>query len=94
MIRAADINRDGDPDLVDSARVQPLVVWYENTRKSAAALWKKHVMHRGFHGAVEAVAADLDGDKDLEMMELSSITLLSLKRLRLVTPDNLEVRRT
>jgi hypothetical protein len=127
MIRAADIDGDGDADLVGTAREEPLVVWYENSSKPAEkgwtkhviddtsvqpihgqvvdmdrdgdldvvmalgmtfsgdpaseqiawyendgtpadGRWKKHVIARGFHGAFEAVATDLDGDKDVDVV--------------------------
>jgi len=127
MLRAADMDGDGDPDLVGTARESPLVVWYENRGQPAETgwakhvidnqspqpihgqivdidrdgdpdvlmcfgmgfsghprfeqvtwlendgtpgdgLWKKHMIHRGFNGAFEAVAADVDGDRDLDVV--------------------------
>ncbi len=127
MMRACDLDGDGDADLVGTAREEPLVVWYENSGNPADNGWKKHVIddksiqpihgqpidmdgdgdldvlmafgmtfsgnpaseqigwyendgtpadgpwplhviHQGFHGAFEAVAADLDGDKDMDVV--------------------------
>lgn len=67
MIRAADIDNDGDPDLVCTAREEPLVAWYENPGDPASRPWKKHIIDatspQPIHG--ELVDMDKDGDWDL-----------------------------
>lgn len=67
MIRAADMDMDGDLDLVGTARVEPLVAWYENPGTLASEPWKKHVIDATspmpIHGQV--VDLDKDGDPDV-----------------------------
>ena len=47
------------------------IVWYENSGKPAAGLWKKHVIGTRFDDAFEAVAADLDSDGDIDVAATS-----------------------
>ncbi len=72
---AADVDGDGDLDVVmalgmlqsPGAKDTNQIVWYENVgRPGRGAEWKKHVVGE-LVGAFEAVAADLDGDRDLDV---------------------------
>jgi len=68
-IVAADINRDGRPDLLGTATFGDLVAWYENTGQEGEARFRRHEIDREFlhpgHG--HPVDLDADGDIDLTM---------------------------
>lgn len=72
----ADMDGDGDPDIVMALGMlapvdQPetnQIVWYENAGKPGKGdVWKKHLIGPLAY-AFEAVAADLDGDRDLDVV--------------------------
>ncbi len=71
-----DLDGDGDLDVVMALGMRDalapsekhLVVWYENVGKPGKGLaWKKHVIGQ-LPYAFEAVAADLDGDVDVDVV--------------------------
>jgi hypothetical protein len=71
-----DFDRDGDPDVVMGLGMLAApgqadtnqVAWYENVGKPGKGqTWKKHVV-AALPGAFEAVAADLDGDRDFDLV--------------------------
>ena len=71
----ADIDGDGKMDVVMALgfgspdRTEPgQVVWYENSGDPAGGAWKKHVICESFGNAFEAVAADVDGDGNVEVI--------------------------
>ena len=82
----ADMDGDGDLDVVmalgfyyrpgsdDSAASQSpdenQIVWYENQNPTDGP-WRKHVIMPQFDDAFEAVAADLDGDGDIDVAATS-----------------------
>lgn len=74
----ADMDGDGDQDVVmalgmmmsqnpaDYQRHQ--IVWYENDGHPEQGPWRKHVICESFPNAFEAIAADLDGDGQMEVL--------------------------
>ncbi|MEP6495800.1 MAG: PQQ-binding-like beta-propeller repeat protein [bacterium] len=56
QVVAADLNRDGKPDLIAVSTDLSDLVWFENPS------WTRHVLATGFTGLINAAAADLDGD--------------------------------
>jgi hypothetical protein len=71
-----DMNGDGNIDVVMALRgsddpenqVLNQIVWYENNGSPETVPWKKHVIADGFPMAFEAVAADIDGDGEIEVV--------------------------
>jgi hypothetical protein len=55
QVVAADLNRDGKPDLIAVASNLPELVWFENPS------WTRHVLSSGFTGLINVAAADVDG---------------------------------
>ena len=65
---AADINRDGRPDLVGTATFGDLVAWYENTGEAGEARFRRHDIDREFVQPGQGHAVDLDTDGDLDVI--------------------------
>ena len=73
-----DIDGDGDVDVVMALGMRHVpgtqgpvphqIVWYENDGNPGDGPWKKHVICESFPSAYEAVAADLDGDGQVEVV--------------------------
>ena len=53
---AADLNKDGRPDIIALSTRLPELVWYENPT------WTRHVLASGFERLINLAAIDLDGD--------------------------------
>ena len=66
-VATADIDGDGDTDVVSAARGADTVAWHENGGGAAPA-FVTHTVSTAVDGAECAVAADLDGDGDLDLL--------------------------
>jgi hypothetical protein len=66
-IDVADIDGDGDSDIVGAARNVDQVAWWSNNGGEPIQ-WTKHVIASGQAGAWSANSADVDGDGDLDLL--------------------------
>ena len=73
--QVVDMDGDGDLDVVIALRGPDAhgpeagqVAWYENDGDPAAGPWRKHLIGEPFPLAFEAVAADVDGDGQMEVV--------------------------
>jgi FG-GAP-like repeat/Secretion system C-terminal sorting domain len=64
---AADINGDGDLDVLGTAYDIDEIVWWENV-DSLGLIWDKHVIDEFFFGANDVHAVDVDGDGDIDVL--------------------------
>jgi hypothetical protein len=64
--RAADIDLDGDMDIVASGSTSNNIVFYENTGNGSS--WRKTVIDPAITGPWPVVAGDIDGDLDIDIV--------------------------
>jgi len=70
-VYAADVDGDGDIDVLSASYMDAKVAWYENDGSSPPA-FTDHVITTAAVGAVSVYAADMDGDGDLDVLSASS----------------------
>ena len=66
----ADVDGDGDPDIVSASRNDDLIVWYENLDGSNDFGAQRTITTRA-DGTCTIVAGDVDGDGDLDLASAS-----------------------
>jgi len=70
-VYAADVDGDGDLDVLSASRDDDKIAWYENGGGSSPN-FTEHVITIGADGATSVYAADVDGDGDLDVLSGSS----------------------
>ncbi|MEE4355026.1 MAG: FG-GAP-like repeat-containing protein [Desulfococcaceae bacterium] len=64
---AADVDGDGDMDVLGAAYDADEIAWWENIAGDAST-WIKHSIDNMFDGAKSVSAADLDNDGDMDIL--------------------------
>ncbi|MEO2191926.1 MAG: FG-GAP-like repeat-containing protein, partial [bacterium] len=81
-VYAADMDGDGDLDVLSASYADDKIAWYENLGASAAGFWPTslpssqrvgHVITTGANGASGVYAADIDGDGNLDVLSASNL---------------------
>jgi hypothetical protein len=70
-VHAADVDGDGDLDVLAAEPSLDAFTWYENDGTPAVGAWSRYVVDSLSTGARSAVAADVDGDGDLDLVTAS-----------------------
>jgi hypothetical protein len=71
-VYAADVDSDGDMDVLSASYWDDKVTWYENNGGSAPA-FTDHVIATNADGAWSVYAADVDGDGDMDILSASEL---------------------
>ncbi len=71
-VYAADIDGDGDHDVLSASLADDQIAWYENA-DGAGTFGLQQIITINADGARDVVTADLDGDGDLDVISASSI---------------------
>jgi hypothetical protein len=66
-VEAADLDGDGDTDVLGSAWTADQVAWWSNGGGNPIQ-WTKYTIQSGYNGAWPISACDLDGDSDIDVM--------------------------
>jgi surface protein len=69
-VYAADLDRDGDIDVLSASFDDDKIAWYENT-DSEGTFGVQRIISTAADGANSVFAADLDGDGDIDVMSAS-----------------------
>ncbi len=76
-VYAADVDGDGDMDVLGAAFYDNDIAWWENITGNGIG-WNVHAVDGAFDGATSVYAADVDGDGDMDVlgaaMDMNSIT--------------------
>ena len=66
-VYAADINNDGNIDVLGAAHFADDITWWENTDGTGTA-WIEHTVDADFPGAISVYAADINDDGDIDVL--------------------------
>jgi len=69
---AADVDGDGDIDVLGASHSNDLINWWENTAGDGSA-WTEHTISAAFDGAFSVIAVDLDGDGDTDVLGAAQV---------------------
>lgn len=67
-VSTADVDGDGDPDILGAASFDNEITWWENDGSPTNSGWTEHVVDTVFSGASSAYVADVDGDGDSDIL--------------------------
>jgi len=70
-VTSADIDIDGDNDIVATAYFADDLIWCESDGSPSDGGWTKHVLDGNFDGAKDNTAADIDRDGDIDIIAVS-----------------------
>ena len=71
-VHVADVDGDGDTDILGAAERDDDIAWWENTAGDGSA-WIEHTVEGDFEGAFSVYAADVDGDGDTDILGAASL---------------------
>ena len=66
-VYAADVDGDGNLDVLGAASEADEIAWWKNTAGDGS-VWTEHVVDDAFNGAKSVYAADVDGDGDVDVL--------------------------
>ncbi|MCP4966754.1 MAG: VCBS repeat-containing protein, partial [bacterium] len=69
-ITTADVDGDGDIDVLSASYNDDKIAWYENDGSEG---FTEHVITTGANGAQSVTTADIDGDGDLDVLSASTL---------------------
>ena len=75
-VYAADVDGDGDTDILGAAAGADDITWWENpggTDTTNPAAWTEHTIDGSFNGATSVFAADVDGDGDTDILGAAEV---------------------
>lgn len=70
-VKAADIDKDGDTDIVSASNYDDKITWYENDGTTSPTFTKHDITNEAM-GAYSICLADVDGDDDIDVISASS----------------------
>jgi hypothetical protein len=71
-VLAADIDGDGDMDVLSASYADDTIAWYENIGVAGAPAFTKRIISTAADSANCVFAADVDGDGDLDVLSSST----------------------
>lgn len=66
-VHPADVDGDGDVDVLGAAYFGESITWWENT-DGTGTLWSEHTIDANFDGACSVFAEDIDNDGDMDVL--------------------------
>ena len=70
-IFSADVDGDGDADILGAGSHCDDITWWENT-DGTGMVWEEHIVDGDYDGAISVYSNDLDGDGDLDILGAGS----------------------